>query len=275
MEKATPTAPEKAAKALPEKTAKALTPKQKFMASLSSGPEYELKFIAKALYAATRARQESLHQHLRRGDLIASVNWPMPSDVTDLPSTIWRDAAVGKLRVRSMRAGRWRLFNYALPSSLLTRHLVAPMLRYYQSLSNAGLGGEIAPPAEPPTPGAPLYGTTNMEHLLTRALYMLETGAPAATVVVTAPNARLFAENVFGAERRGRPKAPDAELLLAEIFRRLHRIPFDRLPLQKTLVFDMHQWWQSSPARERRSEDWVELYVERAYATLSNTAPSS
>jgi hypothetical protein len=173
-----------------------------------------------------------------------------------------------------MRAGRWRLFNYALPSSLLTRHLVAPMLRYYQSLSNAGLGGETAPPAEPPTPGTPLYGTTNMEHLLTRALYMLETGAPAATVVVTAPNARLFAENVFGAERRGRRRIPDAELLQAEIFKRLHLIPSDDFPLQKQFIHDMDLWWSSSPDRLKVSKDWIEKYVKSAYATLRK-APSS
>jgi hypothetical protein len=260
----------------PKKIPRELNPGQKFLRSLTYGPEFHLKLIAKALYDATGARQEALHQHLCRGDLVASVYWPTPSDVADLPPSIWRDVALGKFQVRSMHAGRWRFSNYALPSSLLTKHLVAPLLRSYQSLIDPGPAGPTAPPAEFPAPGRTLHGTASIEHLLAKALYMLETGTPEASVVVTAPHARAFADNFLGSvtERRGRRKIPDAELLQAEIFRRLHLLLSDDFPLQKLFIHEMELWWSSSPDRVEVSKDWIEKYVKSAYATLRK-APNS
>lgn len=221
-------------------------PGQMFMSKLRGTNEFPLKRIARALYAATGERQDSLFQRLRNGQVTASAYWPGPSDLIDLPTKLWHDIAARRFKVRTHQRGAWKSYNYTVPAALLVKHIVIPKL--------VALGTDSA-------------GTKILD-----AIRLLDTQRTSAEVVVTLLNAKRFSDDFLGPvirkERRGRNRTSDTELLLVEMFRRLHLVPAHQLPLQKAFAATLTSWWNSDPDRPPRGEEWVLNYAKLVWAAL-------
>jgi hypothetical protein len=105
---------------------------------------------------------------------------------------------------------------------------------------------------------------------LQEVIRLLNSTRTAIEVVVTAPNAKLFADYVLGPivrrERRGKNPTSDTEHLLVEMFRRLHLMPV--LPHQGSFAKKMIDWWNSQPDFPAREYDWAHGYAKLIWTAL-------
>lgn len=105
-----------------------------------------------------------------------------------------------------------------------------------------------------------------------RAISLLEAQQQQVEVVITAANARLFAEEFLGgtvkAETRGRRKTPGIEELYAEICRRLWNEPTRKLPNQDSFALGLLHWWNSDSRRPAMKEGFAKSHVKVVWATI-------
>lgn len=266
--------PRKSTAPLSEK--KDMTPGQTFLTELKSSSLHYLKDIASALYRTTKQRREAVLTHLRNGDLVASVHWPGPDDLVDLPPKLWYDVPNETFKVRSHNGKRWQHKDFSLPAALLIRHLGVHNLRaIIEESGTAAQKIEAALPADSERPGETSAKTISVsESRLYEAIRIVGGNRRKAEVFVTSANARLFADmylgSLFREERRGRNRTSDVELLLVEMFRQLHLTPVNRLPPHKAFTDRMLRWWNDGD-RQPRGVEWARKKVQLVYSALKAT----
>jgi hypothetical protein len=238
--------------AKPRNVANKPNPGLAFMTRLRGTGPFALKRVASALYVATGERQEGLLQRLRDGQLVASAYWPGHADLVELPTTLWQDISSHSFRVRAKVEGAWTTYNYAIAATRVIKHVVIPRLQ------------TIRVPAS--------------EQQISELVRLLNTNRVKAGVVVTAADAKLFADNHLGPivpkERRGRNRTSDAEHLLIEMFRRIHLTPVHDLMNQRAFAASLTRWFNENPDRPTRRIDWVHNYAKLVWAAIKR-APTA
>lgn len=232
---------------------------ERFINKLGKAPTFALKEIATALHVTCRGTQAELLDALRSGHLIASVCWPDPTVAVDLPTSLWGGIRTEDFTVREKGLQGWHHYDYELSRARLVRQLIVPRLRAIQGQLKTAPEARTAVGAHQP----------NADHAdilqqFDLAIQALEKSGATAEVFVTPQNARVFAIEYFGSISRRGPGAPKTEpehinAALIEAFRRLHGV--DPRPSQKTLCYEMLQWWNRT--FETRSESWIRNNILR------------
>jgi hypothetical protein len=242
-----PKAPIKSAK--PSKVADKPHPGLTFLTKLRGPGPFALKRVASALHAATGERQEGLLQRLCNGQLVASAYWPGHAELLKLPAALWQDINPHSFKVRKIVGGVWKTYDYAIVAALVIKHVVIPGLQTLR--------------------------VETFEQQVSELIGLLNANRVNASVVVTAPDAKHFADDhLEPVERRGRRRTSDVEHLLIEMFRRLHFQPYHELPNQAAFIGLLTVWWNQQPGRPERKDGWVRPYAQLVWAAIKR-APTA
>lgn len=233
-------------------------------------PRLSLSMIASALYKTAKARDTALLTALQDGELVAYLRWLSEGDPVLLPTDLWQKVSSASFKVRRRRNRRWRHYPYNVPVDLLLKHCVHPLILTVQK--------ELALPskehygsAQPQVHTCDRSDTADALKALGMAALLLSQPPTEHRPFILRSDAIAFSRKRFGyfesPDKRGRPKTPNSDKLLLEIFARLaaEKLP---LPNQKRFVSEVHGWWNDRYPQDQRSEEFIRQKVQAVWRAV-------